>query len=259
MRYFFTVLVVFIGTAFFTISGATLPDVKGGAPDHRIFFEVQSSPNGVELVPPADEEGNREVFDKTRCTVPVELRWEKKYYKSVWSALSIKSPGNMVTVEYNPEIDAHVFYLAFEARKPGYQKLLHKKKVLTLYPHMINWIHASQFPTKRVVKIALDPIVKESPQEKKTDSRPSYRKVIVASSSDALGNQPGTVTLLSSPRGAQILVDGKPVARTPADLVLQEGVHRVEIRTAGHTPWRRKVRVPPLQHIEVRAELEPVP
>lgn len=45
------------------------------------------------------------------------------------------------------------------------------------------------------------------------------------------------VRVVTEPAGAQIAVDGKPAGTTPAQLELDAGTHRIELRQAGYKPW----------------------
>ena len=51
------------------------------------------------------------------------------------------------------------------------------------------------------------------------------------------------VTLSSSPAGAEIRVDGRPIGATPAVLELTAGERQVEVVLAGYNAWTRQIRV----------------
>ena len=53
----------------------------------------------------------------------------------------------------------------------------------------------------------------------------------------------GTLSVDSSPQGAEVFVDGGRVGRTPVRLALDEGAHDVELRLAGYEPYRARVQV----------------
>lgn len=56
----------------------------------------------------------------------------------------------------------------------------------------------------------------------------------------------GSVLISATPVAAQVVVDGKPKAVTPAALSeLPLGEHLIELRAAGFIPWRRRIRVVP--------------
>jgi hypothetical protein len=56
-------------------------------------------------------------------------------------------------------------------------------------------------------------------------------------------SEPGTVTVISTPAGADISVDGAFVGNAPADLKLPPGKHTVSVASAGFKPWTRDMTV----------------
>jgi hypothetical protein len=68
----------------------------------------------------------------------------------------------------------------------------------------------------------------------------------------------GTVTVESTPAGAQVLVDGEPAGTTPLELTLAPGEHRIVIRHEGHVDDERSVTVEVGAASAVAAELRPV-
>jgi hypothetical protein len=57
------------------------------------------------------------------------------------------------------------------------------------------------------------------------------------------GSQLGSVSVKSTPEGADITVDGKYVGSTPSILQLGPGDHAISIETANFKPWRRTITV----------------
>jgi len=51
------------------------------------------------------------------------------------------------------------------------------------------------------------------------------------------------VTLTSSPPGANVLVDGRVLATTPAELELTAGERAISVQLAGYNTWQRSIRV----------------
>jgi hypothetical protein len=66
---------------------------------------------------------------------------------------------------------------------------------------------------------------------------------------------PSSVEFESTPDGAEIVIDGNVVGRTPSTLRLTPGHHAIEIRMAGYRTWSRTMVVDPESHPSVRATL----
>ncbi len=72
--------------------------------------------------------------------------------------------------------------------------------------------------------------------------------------------QPGTGTLSvnSTPSGAQVLIEGRVVGNTPLNIVLRPGRVDVELRLSGYQAFRTSVQVRPGETAVVNANLTPV-
>ncbi|HEY3354417.1 MAG TPA: PEGA domain-containing protein [Polyangia bacterium] len=67
----------------------------------------------------------------------------------------------------------------------------------------------------------------------------------------------GSLLFESNPPGAEVSVDGKPVAVPPAGLVLRAGTHEIGAKLAGHVPFQKTITVTPGQRALVAAKLVP--
>ncbi len=70
----------------------------------------------------------------------------------------------------------------------------------------------------------------------------------------------GSASIVSSPAGAAVSVDGRPAGRTPlAAVTMKPGSHRVELTLEGHEPWTGAVDVLAGQKGSVEVRLRPRP
>ena len=65
-----------------------------------------------------------------------------------------------------------------------------------------------------------------------------------------------TVSVASTPSGADIEVDGAYVGSTPSELSLEPGTRQIKISKSGYKPFERTVRIDPGSRPTVAAELE---
>lgn len=68
-----------------------------------------------------------------------------------------------------------------------------------------------------------------------------------------------TVSMNSTPQGADIAVDGKFSGSTPSMLRVASGDHQVEMTKPGFKPWKRTLTVSPGGQVTIDATLEKVP
>ncbi len=69
----------------------------------------------------------------------------------------------------------------------------------------------------------------------------------------------GWITLVSSPSGAQVIVDGKKKGVTPVSLELPRGEHTIILSTKGYMATQKKVKVIPGKTRELSMTLKPIP
>lgn len=73
----------------------------------------------------------------------------------------------------------------------------------------------------------------------------------------ALERQTGKLTLTSSPSGAQVLIDGNPLGKTPlAEVRIPVGVHDIWVRRKGYEEQQRKVEVSSTRVVAVSIKLK---
>jgi hypothetical protein len=100
-------------------------------------------------------------------------------------------------------------------------------------------------------KIAAQP---EKPQPEK----PKPEKPQPPSSENSKGKavKPGTLSINSSPKGANVAIDGTFMGNTPASLKLSPGDHSVTVSLGGYKDWVTAVTIVSGSTVPVRAELE---
>jgi S1-C subfamily serine protease len=76
-------------------------------------------------------------------------------------------------------------------------------------------------------------------------------------SSSAVADSVGTVSVSSEPDGAEIFVDDKFLGNTPATLKLPAGPHTILLKFPGHADWRRTLEVLKSSKTSLKAALEP--
>jgi hypothetical protein len=104
------------------------------------------------------------------------------------------------------------------------------------------WLEDIAFPTKGL-----------SPEPAPAAAAPPTPK----SSEGVLKNdQPGAVSISSSPVGAEIELDGNFVGNTPETLKVSQGDHLLVLRKHGCKAWERKLRVAG-EIVNITAEMEP--
>jgi len=66
----------------------------------------------------------------------------------------------------------------------------------------------------------------------------------------------GTVSVKSTPEGADVSSDGNFMGNAPASLKLSPGKHTVKVSMAGHNDWTREITVSAGSELQLNAVLE---
>jgi serine/threonine-protein kinase len=81
-----------------------------------------------------------------------------------------------------------------------------------------------------------------------------------AGEDDPQAKSPGSATLASDPRGAEVWLDRSNTGeKTPAEIELTPGKHTIELRLTGHETWTHRVDVDPGQQVLLEPALKPLP
>ena len=113
-----------------------------------------------------------------------------------------------------------------------------------------------------------EPIQVEEPAPIVTEPEPIEPTVAAASNVTSVStgstvsnvpneSRPGSIDVLSRPSGAQVILDGRRVGRTPLTLPdVTPGEHDVRLELPGHNRWATRVDVKPGARARVAASLE---
>lgn len=66
----------------------------------------------------------------------------------------------------------------------------------------------------------------------------------------------GRLSIVSTPAGADIEVDGSFVGNTPSDVQVGEGEHTIAVKKSGFKDWQRKMKISAGSSVRLNAELE---
>lgn len=72
------------------------------------------------------------------------------------------------------------------------------------------------------------------------------------------GTSTGKLSIISSPDGADIELDGSFVGDTPSDVQVAEGDHTISVKKVGFKDWERKMKVSAGSNVHLNAEMEKV-
>ncbi len=87
--------------------------------------------------------------------------------------------------------------------------------------------------------------------------RPAARYV-AKTVADALGNRIGSLTLETTPKEADIMIDGQPAGKSPLTISIAKGVHSVKASLRGYETVTQNITIEPRKLNKATLKLEPV-
>jgi len=87
---------------------------------------------------------------------------------------------------------------------------------------------------------------------------PSRASMVSTGASMQIVDGFGVTEMTSNPNGAEIFLDDKFVAASPATLRISEGVHALTLKSAHHTDWSRSITILKDSTVTVKATLAPI-
>jgi tetratricopeptide (TPR) repeat protein len=76
---------------------------------------------------------------------------------------------------------------------------------------------------------------------------------------DMLNNRLGTLKVTSTPPGADIYIDGKKEGKSPAQITVQRGLHKLLVKKDGYVPFKADIEIVAKKDLEQQVVLQEVP
>ncbi len=230
-------------------------------PDHTIFVNVDSTPQGAKLLGPVTGTGTNAVepdIGLTPQTVVVALKWARnRWGKRNWESLSVWTPGNVCTAVYSKASGSYDLFLTLRAEREGFEPAEIHSKITTLPKPGAGWGGMDDWSIKELLTIPLTPLQKPaSVKKEKPASAPSTTVFVKSTDNGKL--ELGTLIITCNIEGADVLVDGEQAARTPTKLMLQPGPHVIDVRKSEYQPFKTEVDIKADSETTFKAILSPL-
>ena len=149
----------------------------------------------------------------------------------------LNARGEVIGINTQKLIKKNVTGIGFALSATDLLEVLHR-----FYPN----VASARLPA---VQAASQPAIRDSAQYSESSN----------TSSPAVPERVGTVTITSDPDDAEIFVDDKFLGNAPATLKLPAGSHVVLLKFPGHADWKRTLEVLKSSKTTLKATLQPSP
>lgn len=107
--------------------------------------------------------------------------------------------------------------------------------------------------------VSLDPKKFAPPSQNAGQTTPTLPEATTGQAQNTSDSEFSSITIKSTPDGADITIDGKFVGSTPSTVRLKFGDHTISIKKAGYVLWERAMAMSAGGNITVDASLEKIP
>jgi len=224
--------------------------------DHTLWLTVETAPAGATVLA-VPEEGDTEekVLGQTPCTLAVDLNWRSGPFWKHWNLLRVSSPCGFCQPFLQPGKEYRLMARLL-IRKEGWQPVRVDAPIAVLTNPGRGWRGREQWPKKQTLSYTLEPsaAVTELPALSAT----SLRRVVLAGGEEGSGKvETGRIMVFSKAAGAEVFVDDQPVGPAPVELLLQAGLHVIEVRAGPLPVSRREINLAPESSIAFEASFPP--
>ena len=218
--------------------------------DHTVYTRITSEPKGVTIYVIPEEGGPPELLGVTPYTLVSELTWGRRMIGRQWEDLNVWSPGSTCTTRYEATNKTHTLTARFLAAKAGYQPIRVQRDILSIAKKGFDAERYKDRPSEKHIELSLE---ERPPEETPVAEQPvAPATVVLATGSGPDRSTVGRVTVESTQPDADIMIDGKLVATTPATLVMWTGSYDLSVEQNGETLLNQRLTVG-TEPLQVRA------
>lgn len=222
--------------------------------DHTVWLVFESAPSGADVRSASEDAASSISLGNTPCRVPVDFRWQVRWWIKRWTELQITAPGDICRVERTSN-DSYRVFVNVVLTKPGYDDYEINKAAFELVHPGKGWTNRVVWPTEVVLRAVLQPTIADDGSQVR-DGGVQRRRVLVAASDSNGGT--GTLIVSCNVEAAQLWWGDKILGETPLEIVMPAGFHTLSLRKRGFAPVVRTVTVEPDTTIHLRVRLQPL-
>jgi hypothetical protein len=223
-------------------------------PDHTILVSIESDPSGLELYSvPATTNDEVVKIGTTPHVCVVELRWGKGWLRKKWKNLSVKTIGNVCSLEYDPKTKQYDLSMKFRAQAAvGMDKIVDEHLASFAYYEDLDFDHLKGIPNRATIKVAVEAASAQGGAQRRSQASPTT----VMMAAEGQQGRFGTLALDANVDGAEVIVDGKPAGVTPVKLVLSAGDHDVVVQKRGYRMYQSQISIAAESETALKAKLD---
>jgi len=225
--------------------------------DFTMLVEVVSDPAGAELYTvPATTNDEPVLIGKTPYTALVDLTWGKGLLFKRWGRLSVWTPGDIARAGYTSKQELYDLYLHFTLVKEGYESEEFGELIASFEPPRdLDYDNIDFIPAKKTLNLALKPVSSGEPAPTPAPLAAAGSKTVMIAGAQGQAEDLGTVHVIASVAGAEVLVDGNFAGNTPIKLVVPAGRREIAVNMPGYVSYAKTMEIKPRREVVLKVNL----
>lgn len=225
--------------------------------DFTMLVEVMSEPSGAEIYTvPATTNDEPVLIGKTPYTALVDLTWGKGLLFKRWGRLSVWTPGDIARAGYTSKEELYDLYLHFTLAKEGYVSEEFGELIASFEPPRdLDYDNIDFIPSKKVLNLKLAPVSSGEPVADPAPAPTAGSKTVMIAGAAGQAEDLGTVHVIASVAGAEVLVDGSFAGNTPVKLVMPAGQHALAVNMPGYVSYAKAMEIKPRREVVLKVNL----
>ena len=225
--------------------------------DFSMLVEVMSEPPGAEIhTVPATTNDEPVLIGKTPYTALIDLTWGKGLLFKRWGRLSVWTPGDIARAGYTSKEELYDLYLHFTLAKEGYESEEFGELVASFEPPRdLDYDNIDFIPTRKTLNLTLKPVSSGEPEITPLPAPTAGSKTVMIAGAAGQADELGTVHVIASVVGAEVLVDGSFAGNTPVKLVVPAGRHDIAINMPGYAGYTKTMEIKPRREVVLKVNL----
>ena len=227
-------------------------------PDHTIFINIDSEPQGIEMYSIPNGPGESpQLVGTTPYQGVVELRWGRALLGKIWHKLEVWTPGGLCVKTYDEETKSYDLTLSFLARTPsGTKQIVELPLESFTYEKGLDYEKLGFIAGNVNLSFSLRDS-KPRPEASEVSTAPPKVRTAMLAESGRGKTMFGAVVVNVNEAGAEVFAGDKSAGKAPVRIVLSEGHHTISVQKKGFATWSKEVEVSSRSDVTVDAELQP--
>ena len=166
------------------------------------------------------------------------------------------TPGDIARAGYTSKEELYDLYLHFTLVKEGYESEEFGELIASFEPPRdLDYDNIDFIPSKKTLNLTLKPVSSGEPASAPAPLTAAGSKTVMIAGAEGQAEDLGTVHVIASVVGAEVLVDGSFAGNTPIKLVVPAGRREIAVNMPGYVSYTKTMEIKPRREVVLKVNL----